>query len=248
MEATTLARTRTAADRILEAIIGALPQFGPTDAIYLEKVTWDQYQQILEEQERLGRRLQISYAAGRLEVLPNLFPAETRKCILRLFVCLLAESFEGELYSLGSSTLADKEKDFGFDPHESFLIQSADRVLFNDAGDLLCSTPPDLVVEVEQPNRKLNRLPMCARAAVPEVWYHDLDKLQFLSLQPNGTYATIDASPAFPLVRSEELDGLLSGLTTRDLTAIADEFRKWVGSIKPIEVKKAKSEAPCPTC
>jgi len=248
VEATKPARTRTAADRILESIIGALPQFGPTDAIYLEKVTWDQYQQLLEAQESLGRRLQVSYAAGRLEVLPNLFQSETRKCILRLFVCLLAQSFRDELFSLGSSTLADKEKGFGFDPHESFFIQCAGRVTFNDMGDVICSDPPDLVIEVEQPNRKLNRLPMCARAAVPEVWYHDLEKLQFLSLQPNETYAPIDASLAFPMVRSEVLDGLLSGLSTRDLTAITDEFRKWVGSIKPIEVKKAKSEVPCPTC
>jgi hypothetical protein len=217
-------------DRLVETVIRELPFFGPDDAVSLRSVNWDQYRLVAEAQERLGRRLQISYAAGRLEVLPNAFRTEVRRCALRSFVWLSAETFEREMYFLGSTTLADRDRDYGFDPQESFRLCSPGGGCAEGAGG---EAPPALVIEVENPKRSSSRLPMCARAGVPEVWYDDLESLRILSLQSDRTYAVTDHSLSFPLIPSRDLNRILSLADTSDTTAVLRAFRSYVESLRP---------------
>ncbi|MBO0700441.1 MAG: Uma2 family endonuclease [Zavarzinella sp.] len=221
------------ADRLIETIIGELPFFGPEDAVCLGGVNWDQYRRAVKAQEELGRRLQISYASGRLEVLPNAFRTEVRRCLLRSFVCLSAEIFGQEMYVLGSTTLAGRDRDYGFDPQESFCFRNLSRGVLDPQTGPGCGPPPDLVIEVENPKRASNRLPMCVRAGVPEVWFDDLDTLRILSLQPDQTYSVTDYSPAFPLIPSHDLNRFLSLAHTNEMTAVSREFRAYVESLMP---------------
>src|SRR5262245_1835692 len=128
MEPASASRSPAIADGRVEALIHELPAFGAKDAVCLTGVNWDQYRRVREAEEALGRRLQISYASGRIELLPNLFRGETRRSMLRWFVWLLAEQFELEMDALGSTTLADQIADYGFDPHESFCIHGPGRI------------------------------------------------------------------------------------------------------------------------
>ena len=226
-----------AADHCVQALIRALPSFGPKDAICFTGVTWDQYWRLREAQEEFGRRLQISYSSGRLEVLPNRFGSECRKVMLRCFVTRLAEVFEREMYSLGSTTLEDRDADYGFDPHESFCFGSAN--LGAETADS-CDASPDLVIEVEQPNRALNRLPHCARAGIREVWYHDLDTLRILSLQSDRSYSEVDFSPTLPLVSSQDLNRFMSFLRSQDHATISREFRAWAEALRPTIVSSRR--------
>src|SRR5262249_6462239 len=106
--------------------------------------------------------------------------------------------------------------------------------------DKFGDSPPDLVIEVEHPNQTLKRLPLCARAAIPEVWYHDLGSLRILELRSDRTYSDVNYSPAFPLVSTEDLDRFLSLLRSQDLTTISREFRAWVETIKPTIVSSRR--------
>jgi Putative restriction endonuclease len=218
------------ADRLVEALIRELPCFGPENAVCLTGVTWDQYRRLRDAQEEFGRRLQISYCSGRLEILPNRFRSECRKVMLRCFVWRLAEVFEHKMYSLGSTTLDDPDADYGFDSHESFCFTSAS--LSAEPADTH-EPSSDLVIEVEQPSRALNRLALCARAGIREVWYHDLDRLRILSLQSDRSYSDVDYSPTFPLVSSQDLNRFLSLLDSQDHTTISRQFGAWANTLKP---------------
>lgn len=223
-------RRPSVADRLVDAVTRELPFFGSGDAVCLGGVSWDQYRCVVQAQEEIGRRLQISYASGRLEVLPNAFRTEVRRCALRSFVWQSAERFGQEMYILGSTPLADRDRDYGFHPQESFRFCSPGRGCAEGAGG---EAPPDLVIEVENPKRASSRLPMCARAGLPEVWYDDLDRLRILSLQSDRTYAVTDHSPTFPLIPSRDLNRILSLTDTSDTTAVLRAFRSYVESLRP---------------
>jgi Uma2 family endonuclease len=218
------------ADRFVQALIRELPCFGPADAVCLMGVNWDQYRRLRVAQEAFGRRLQISYCSGRLEILPNRFRSECRKALLRCFVWWLAEVFEHKMYALGSTTLEDPDADYGFDPHEAFCFSGAS---FSAERADTREPSSDLVIEVEQANRALNRLPLCARAGIREVWYHDLDRLRILSLQSDHRYSDVDYSPTFPLVSSQDLSRFLPVLDSQDHTTISRQFGAWANTLKP---------------
>lgn len=224
-------------ERLLGAIIRELPYIGPDEAVCLVGVRFDQYRRLVEAQERIGRRLQISYASGRLEVLPNGFRSEVRKSVLRSFVWLAAEAFGQEMYALGSTTLADEGGDYGFDPQECFSFRAPTPVAVGD--DEARESPPDLLIEVENPHRATNRLPLCARAGVPEVWYDDLEAMRILSLQSDGTYSVFDSSPVFPQIRSRDLNRFLALSHAKDLMTISRDFRAWLESLdQPLSVSR----------
>lgn len=229
-------RATTVTERLLGAIIRELPFIGPDEGVCLGGVSFAQYRRLADAQERLGRRLQISYGAGRLEVLPNAFRTEVRKSVLRSIVWLAAEALGRAMNALGSTTVASEAGDYGFDPQESFALCPPGRVAIGSNDDAGGVPPPDLVIEVENPHRVGNRLPLFARAQVPEVWYDDLDRVQVLSFQPDGTYAAGESSSAFPLIRSQDLNRFLSVSHATSLTTISREFRAWIEAIEPAVV------------
>ena len=226
----------TVTDRLLGAIIRELPFFGPDQAICLGKVSFDQYRLLAEAQEKLGRRLQISYGSGRVEVLPNTLRSEVRKSVLRSFVWQAAEALGQEIYALGSTTLADRKGDYGFDPHESFSFRPPKQAAAGPDDGGGNEPRPGLLIEVENPNRAINRLPLCARAGVPEVWYDDLEGMRILSLQSDRTYSVSDYSAAFPLVAGHDLNQCLAAVDTKDMMSIVREFRGWLESLNPVVV------------
>ena len=58
--------------------------------------------------------------------------------------------------------------------------------------------PPDLAIEVDITHSSIDRLPIFAAIGIPEVWRLAAGSLQFLHLQPDGSYQPRDPSLAFP--------------------------------------------------
>ena len=100
--------------------------------------------------------------------------------------------------------------------------------------DLEIHPPPDLAIEVENSNKADESLAIYAYLGVPEVWRHDVRRgtLDFLSLQPDGTYASQPTSHNFPFLRPDDvLDQLQVARETRSHTRWSIQLADWVREV-----------------
>jgi len=74
--------------------------------------------------------------------------------------------------------------------------------------DLSVDPPPDLVVEIDITHPTLNKLPLFAAFAIPEVWRFDGEKVEILRLR-EGEYMKRDNSSSLPLVTGEAVTGFI---------------------------------------
>jgi Uma2 family endonuclease len=87
----------------------------------------------------------------------------------------------------------------GAEPDKLFYLRdNAAKVRGKWDLDLNVDPPPDLVLQLDLYPRWVPRLPIFAALGIPEVWLLDDEDLQFLHLQPDGTYQPRDRSLAFP--------------------------------------------------
>jgi Uma2 family endonuclease len=97
--------------------------------------------------------------------------------------------------------------------------------------DLTVDPPPDLVIEVDVTASSVPRLPIFASLGIPEVWRIDDDQLQFLHLQPDGTYQPSDRSRAFPALLVAEAARFLEQGRAANKTAWIRTFRAYVRDV-----------------
>ena len=92
--------------------------------------------------------------------------------------------------------------------------------------------PPDLVIEVDVTSSSVPRPPIFAALGIPEVWRIDDDEeLQFLHLQPDGTYQSRDHSRAFPALPVAEAARFLEQGQGANKTAWISTFRAYVRDV-----------------
>jgi Uma2 family endonuclease len=151
--------------------------------------------------------LRMTYHDGTLEIMSPTFRHENVSSRLGLFVHLVAYEL-GIPYGGSRCTTFRRagdgpRKGKGKEPDESFyfryepIIRGKDTIDL-DAGD----PPPDLWVEVDNRASSAGKLPVYATLGVPEVWRYRARKktLAFLSLDPDGTYQSIDRSLCLPML------------------------------------------------
>jgi hypothetical protein len=110
--------------------------------------------------------------------------------------------------------------------------------------DLARDPPPDLALEIEISRSSLDRMAIYSRLRVPEVWRFDGKVVHFEILTKKGTYETRERSKSFPLLRSADLNRLLSGLPAeQSLTKVLRHIREWIGSRSPRI--GSRSKRPC---
>ena len=100
----------------------------------------------------------------------------------------------------GSTTFKHKELLRGLEPDECYWIANESVVRGKLEVDLTCDPPPDLAVEIDVTISSLNRQSIYAARGVPELWRFDGKTLRVHELQPNGEYAHLNTSPAFPFL------------------------------------------------
>ena len=96
-------------------------------------------------------------------------------------------------------TLRRPDLEKGVEPDKLYYFgANALRVQGSRDLDLTVAPPPDLVIEVDVTSSSVPRLPIFVALGIPEVWRIEEEDLQFLHLQPDGTYQPRDESLAFP--------------------------------------------------
>lgn len=166
----------------------------PGERILLKEVTWDEFEQILEE---LGehRASRIAYHYRILEIMNPLPEHESNKETISDLIKILLEELDIEFYPLGSTTFKNKLMQQGIEPDNCFYIENEAKVRGKDRLDLTIDPPPDLALEIDVTSRTHREI--YSLLGVPELWRFEQGNLQINVLE-NGNYKEVEYSPHFP--------------------------------------------------
>lgn len=173
--------------------------------VVLQPVSWTTYCALVEESENAGRRL--TYDRGVLEIMSPMMPHESAKRLIGRMVEMFTFYRSIDIRSSSSTTFRRSDLQRGFEADESYYIQHSEAIVDKAVVDLTIDPPPDLVIEVDMTNSRINKLALFAAMGIPEVWRYDGRKLYALGLQ-GRKYEELDSSvvlPGFPIPLAEQL-------------------------------------------
>jgi len=173
----------------------------PGSHLLIPNVTWEQYEELLEELGEERRIPRINYCNGTLELMSPLPAHERPHRIISDIVKLLLDAQGREWEDFGSTTFK-KLKQAGLEPDTCFYIQNAERVRDLMRMDMTQDPPPDLAIEADVTSK--TTLEAYAALQVPEVWIYDNNKLKIHLLQ-NGEYQESASSATFPELAIAEM-------------------------------------------
>src|SRR5215469_4226455 len=163
--------------------------------LILRDISWRTYEDLLADlSDRSVPRRTLD--RGVLEIMSPTQEHEQTDTAIALLVSTVAEELEIDFLSLGSTTHRHQDLMRGFEPDSSFYIQNLGKVLGKTV-DLSVDPLPDLIVEVEVTSDALDKLPIYAALAVPEVWRYAGSKLSILLLA-GGCYRESENSAVLP--------------------------------------------------
>lgn len=197
----------------------------PEQRTVLRTVSWETFERLLADHlDAPAPRLTFDH--GVLEIMSPSLEHEEWKEVLTSLVEILAEEMNLDTLNIGSTTFRREEFERGFEADACFYVQNAERM--RGKRRIEVSDPgPDLVIEVEITNPALNKLPIYADFAVPEVWRHDGTRLVILELS-RGNYVERSHSLVFPMASADDLSRLAAqGLSLRRREWLA-VVRQWI--------------------
>jgi Uma2 family endonuclease len=197
-----------------------------TDYAYLEDVSWDDYEALLEQAG--DRPLRFTYDNGRLEIMTLSYEHESPKEIIGRFIELLAIVLRLPFRSGGSITMKRRARKKGLGPDSCYWFRDEKRFRGKKRVDLRVDPPPDLALEIEVTHSLLKRMAIYAALRVGEVWRFRAGKLKAYLLQDDGTYRLCDHSGVFPFLAMAELQRFIDMSATMEEGELAREFMAWV--------------------
>jgi Uma2 family endonuclease len=200
-------------------------------SVVLEDVPWADY----EAQLRIigDRHIRVNYDSGRMEIMSPLRRHGNDASLLGLMVHELVMELEIQYELADPVTLRRPDLEKGVEPDRLFHFgANAIAVQERREFDFTVDPPPDLVIEVDVTSNSVPRPPIFAALGIPEVWRIDEDEeLQFLHLQPDGTYQPHDRSRAFPALLVAEAARFLEQGQGANKTAWIRTFRAYVRDV-----------------
>ncbi len=198
----------------------------------LRDVSWRTYECLLRDYiDRSAPR--FTYDQGMLEIMSPSLQHEKYNRRLADLVKAVAEVWEIDAEDSGSTTFRSSQSNRGFEPNSSFYIQHLDDILGNRDIDLENGDPPpDLVIEVEQSNSALQKLPIFASLSVPEVWRVSPEGRVSILRLDEGSYAPLIESIALPGLDTAVLTRFLASSNSLTLIAWLREIRVWAAEAK----------------
>jgi Uma2 family endonuclease len=194
--------------------------------VILGDISWRTYEDLLADlRDRSAPRL--TFDRGVLEIISPTREHEQYNTAIALLVSTVAEELEIDILNLGSTTYKRDDLMRGFEPDSSFYIQNLHSVLGKSTLDLTVDPPPDLVVEVDITSDSLNKLPIFASVAVPEVWRYDGIGLHILVLA-GGAYRESEGSVGLPPLSARVVSEFIAESRQLGSTAWLKKLRQWV--------------------
>jgi Uma2 family endonuclease len=173
----------------------------------------------------LDQPVRMTYSQGTLELRTLCFAhARAQKVLDRLFFTC-AMGMHLDILSGGSTTLRSQRLDCGLEPDECYWIKNERRMRGKKSFDIEFDPPPDLVLEIEFPHSKMNRMKILAALGVPEVWRFDGQVLQVLMLDSQAKYQPATESAVAPNMPIHEMARFLLMRDTMGDTALLRRFQ-----------------------
>ena len=198
----------------------------PARPVVLHGVSWATYDRLVRELAE--QHVFLTYDRGSLEIMSPTPYHERYKKLLARFIETLTLELNIPIVSGGSTTFRREDLERGLEPDECYYVQNESAVRETREVDLQRDPPPDLAIEMDYSQHKLDRPSIYAALGVPEVWRYDLRRLEVLLLQSDGTYRPSSQSAAFPFLSMTEVERFLHKRTTTDETSLVRQFRDWV--------------------
>lgn len=197
----------------------------PEQKVTLHNVSWETYERLLADL-RDSSAPRLTYDRGTLEIMSPSSEHERYNRTAAQIVEELAVEMDVHIDSLGSTTFRREDLDRGFEPDSCFYIRNAASVRGKKRIDLSTDPPPDLVIEIDITSPSLAKLPIFAKAGVPEVWRFDGSRLAIYELA-NGEYVEREASVAFPAVTAADVTAFIGDSETMERPDWVRKLRAW---------------------
>jgi hypothetical protein len=114
------------------------------------------------------------------------------------------------------------------EPDRSYYLSNWKLVPLDRDFDLTRDPPPDLVIEVDLPDRTVKRMRVLAALGVPEVWRYDGRKMRVYLLLGNGEYIEAERSDCCPLLPMSAIERFVPMQDKMDDNAVVREFCGWM--------------------
>lgn len=209
--------------------MAAVSQSPPVEQrIILDSVSWDIYEGLLTNY--LDRRSpRFAYDQGVLEIVRPSPAHEETNLTLAMLVEMVAYELRLPVRSFGTTTYKREELQRGFEPDSSFYIKSKPHIEGKQMIDLAVDPPPDLIIEIDDSNSSLNKLPIYARLGIPEVWRYERANDQVTIFRRRGdSYRIVHESAALVPLNSDVISRFVIRSRSSDRVAWIDEVRAWV--------------------
>lgn len=199
------------------------------DQIVFHGASWDLYEAILRVYDEDPTR--INYEEGTLEIMTLSFEHELFKRAIVKMVDAVIEEFDVPAVPGGSTTLKLEAQLRGLEADECYWVRNATGLNDTLAVDLSIHPPPDLVVEVDITHAVVDRESIYAKLGVAEMWHYDRKTLVTGWKLDSGHWTRIDRSIALPMVRPQDLNPFVEGLTPSKINERIKSFRAWLRSL-----------------
>jgi Uma2 family endonuclease len=204
----------------------------PSEAVLvLHDVTWDEYEQLLEDMNAWpGKR--VTYFQGRVEIVGSSLRHERAKICIGDLVTAFCDVRGIEMENYGSTVIKRKRDEQGAEPDVCFYVRNLEEIASKDGPINPDLDPvPDVTVEVDISYTSPIKFQIYANFQVPELWRYDKKGMRFYRLSGNE-YLEIGESLAFPGLTAAVLGDFVEQCKTKGRTAGVRVFRQWVQNIK----------------
>ena len=200
------------------------------DRLLLQNIDWETYVAWCDGRESSVPRM--TYDRGDLELMNPRRQHEELSSFLGRMVEVYTETKGIEVRSVASTTFRCSELSRGFEADKSYYVTHVDAIRRKRDVDLEVDPPPDLVIEVELTSSAIAKLPLFAAMKIPEVWRHDEEHLEMLTLV-NGEYRTISESQEIPGLSIAMIEHVLVRRFDIGETQLIREFRQSIDAQAP---------------
>ena len=152
--------------------------------VYLEGVSWQQYESLLSTLGEDFPALRLSYLSGTLEIMTNSPLHEELKTIIGMLIEAYFQETRTRFHGIGSATFRAAAKQRGLEPDECYCI--------GQPKDL-----PDLAIEVVLSSGIVDKLAIYQGLGITEIWQWEAEKFTLYHLRSGG-YEQITTSELLP--------------------------------------------------
>lgn len=211
---------------------GAVSRADGEERIALRGVSWRTYEALARD---LGDQpIRLTYDRGALELMSPSSQHERLKKLLGRLVESILEHRNVPFEPAGESRWSREAAERGLEADESyFLAPDKLAVVGGRAADRADDPLPDLAIEIDLSEPRIDRSSIYAALGVSEVWYYDGETLRIEWLDQDGTFQERAASRWLPVHAAEVSDRLRQAEDLPFSTWLA-QLQDWVrDEVKP---------------